>query len=83
MSDFPEDFRITVLSALFPTLLNLGYGHEQKQREKQYVEWRLKQERRYGSALPPRVDGYLADRLMVMDLISKRVEPRQSGSNNA
>ncbi|NLC34960.1 MAG: hypothetical protein GX772_00675 [Alcaligenaceae bacterium] len=74
ISNFPEDFRKTVLAALFPTLLELGYGYERKQREKRYVEWRAKQEKLYGRPLPPRTEDAFSDRIMVMELLLKKEE---------
>ncbi len=40
ITNFPGDFRKTVLAAIFPTLLKLGYGGELKKKEKRYTEWR-------------------------------------------
>ena len=72
ISKFSDDFRKTVLAAIFPTLLKLGYGYEVKQREKRHAQWRAKQEQLYGRPLPPRTEDYLSDRLMVMDLLLRK-----------
>jgi len=70
---FTESIRQTMLSAVFPTLLRLGNKHTDHRREELHVAWRAEQERRYGEPLPPRLDIYLADRTMVMDLVSAKL----------
>lgn len=72
ISKFSDDFRKTVLAAIFPTLLKLGYGYEVKQREKRHAQWRAKQEQLYGRPLPSRTEDYLSDRIMVMDLLLRK-----------
>jgi hypothetical protein len=70
IEEFAADFRQTVMHALFPTLLNLGYSYEIKQKERKYAEWRADQERRLGRPLPARTEIYLTDRLMIMELVA-------------
>lgn len=76
IDQFADSFRQTVMRALFPTLLKLGYSYETKQREKKYSEWRANQERRLGHPLPPRTELYLADRLMVLELVAAEASSR-------
>lgn len=70
IDQFANEFRRTIMRALFPTLLNLGYSYDIKQKEKKYVEWRAEQGRKLRRPLPPRQELYLADRLMVMELVA-------------
>lgn len=71
IEDFTVSFRETVLQALFPTLLKLGYAHGMKQKENAYVAWRALQEKKLGRSLPPRANGYLADRVLVFNLLAE------------
>jgi hypothetical protein len=73
---FPQNFRHIAMRALFPTLLKLGYSHDIKQREKKYSDWRADQERRLGRPLPQRTEFYLADRLMVLELVATETPTR-------
>lgn len=73
INQFADNFRPTVIRALFPTLLKLGTSYEIEQREKKYSKWRAEQERRLGRPLPPRIDFYLSDRLMVLELLAAEV----------
>lgn len=69
---FIENFRQVTLRAIFPMLLNLGYSHDNKRREKEHLVWRENQEKLLGCPLPPRKSMYIEDRIMVQEILNQK-----------